>query len=98
MSPVRRFRIIAGIIMLLSFADCLLLLPGDTKHSWLPIVAALLGIFIVGLAIYAGFMIRCPRCSTRVTALIDTRDGKPRGSTLPPPICRFCGCDLTERT
>jgi hypothetical protein len=47
---------------------------------------------IVGLAVYSQFMIRCPRCSNRITA--SARDGKARGSANPPQNCRFCGYGL----
>jgi hypothetical protein len=67
-------------------------------HGALPILAALFSVLLFGLTLYAG-MIRCPRCSKRITAVPDIRDGKPSWGSAPPPrYCRFCGCDLSWAT
>jgi hypothetical protein len=94
LSPRRKFRIATAIITVLFLGDAFLLLYADMTHCSLPIIAALVFVLWLGLIVYSAFLIRCPRCSIRITALVDTRDGKPRGGTLPPLQCRFCGYDL----
>jgi hypothetical protein len=94
MSRLFKYWTTTALLALLVFADGLLILFGNMSQGLLPMFAAFLLIFSVGLAIYSQLMIRCPHCSNRITALVDTRDGKPRGGALPPQNCRFCGCKL----
>jgi hypothetical protein len=73
-----------GAVAVLFRADLLLLLYGDMAQGFVPVLVALLFGLLIGLATYSQLMIRCPRCSTRITGLVDTRDGNARGSGIPP--------------
>jgi hypothetical protein len=94
MSPLFKYWTMTGLLALLFCADGLLILYGDMSQGALPVFAAFLFILPVGLVVYSQFMIRCPHCSNRITALVDTRDGKPHGSAPPRQHCRFCGYNL----
>jgi DNA-directed RNA polymerase subunit RPC12/RpoP len=83
-----------GLLTLLICADGLLILYGDMSQGLFPVFVAFLSILLVGLTVYSQLMIRCPHCSNRITGLVDTRDGKARGSALPLQNCRFCGHKL----
>jgi hypothetical protein len=94
MSQLTKYWMMTGLIAALFSANALLLLYGDTARGFIPVLVALLFILLVGLVIYSQLMIRCPRCSTRISGFVDTRDGKARGSGIPQRLCRFCGDDL----
>jgi DNA-directed RNA polymerase subunit RPC12/RpoP len=83
-----------GLLTLLICVDALLILYGNMSQGLLPVFVTFFSILLVGLAVYSQLMIRCPHCSNRITALVDTRDGKARGSAPPPRNCRFCGYKL----
>ena len=85
-----------GALTLLIFVVLLLILSGDMTQGLLPVFAAFLFVLSIGLLVYSQFMIRWPNCSNRITALVDTRDGKARGSAPPPRNCRFCGYNLAQ--
>ena len=94
MSPLLKYWTMTGLLALLVCADGLLIFYGDMSQGALPVFAALLSILLVGLAVYSQLMIRCPHCCNRITALVDVRDGRARGSAPPPRNCRFCGYKL----
>jgi hypothetical protein len=94
MSSLAKYWSATGLVVLLFFADASIVLYADMAQGLFPLFAALLLVVPIGLTIYSQVMIRCPRCSNRITALVDTRDGKARGSSVPLQHCRFCGYDL----
>jgi hypothetical protein len=94
MSPLLKYWTMSGLLAPLFLAAVFLMLSADMSQGPLPVLVAFLSVVLVGLAVYSQFMIRCPHCSNRITALVDTRDGKARGSAPPQQNCRFCGHNL----
>jgi hypothetical protein len=72
MSPLSKYWTMTGLLALIVCADGLLILYGDMSQGLLPVFAALLFVLSIGLLAYSQFMIRCPNCSNRITALVDT--------------------------
>jgi len=95
MRPLARYWTTTGIATALFLVAAMpILLSADMGQGFLPVFVAFLFVLSAGLMVYSQLMIRCPHCSNRITALVDTRDGKPCGSGVPLQHCRFCGCSL----
>jgi hypothetical protein len=92
MSPLKKYRTMMRLLVLLACTNGLLVSYGDMSQGLLRVFVAFSSVLVVGLAVYSQLMIRCPRCSNRITA--SARDGKARGSANPPQNCRFCGYSL----
>jgi hypothetical protein len=92
MSPLKKYRTMMRLLVLMACTNGFLVFYGDMSQGSLRVFVAFSSVLIVGLAVYSQFMIRCPRCSNRITA--SARDGKARGSANPPQNCRFCGYGL----
>jgi len=91
MSTLAKYWTMTGAVAVLFLANSLLLLLGDTAQGFVPVLVALLFVLLIGLATYSQLMIRCPRCSTRITGLVDTRDGMSRDEAA-----RYIGVGVTK--
>jgi hypothetical protein len=92
MSPLKKYRTMMRLLVLMACTNGLLILFGDMSQGLLRAYVGFSSVLVVGLAIYSQLMIRCPRCSNRITA--SGRDGAALAIADPPQNCRVCGCGL----